>query len=376
MKPIDVLLVGPVPPPYAGPEMVTRTLLKLAPRYGVRYRHIDTSNRSNAAKGSVHVANVVRAGRQVLRFLGGALVHRMRGGRIAHIPLSQNTTGVLRDIVLIRIAQLLGYETIVHFHGGQFDQFYARTMLKPIVSGVLRRATRLIVLGSAISRQFPFVAKDRIVVLPNPVDPEWLDLFPEDTDRDAHPPLKILFVGHLSRAKGLVDLVEAVAQVAQHKAVELHCVGSPIDKERNIRVAGRFMDQGLAAAKSLVESRGLRHAVFFHEPVSGPKKRDRFWASHVLCLPSYSEGMPLVVLEAMFSGLAVIASNVGAIADIIDARWTVEPGRVDALAARIMAMTPSRAQDIGRAYRKRAQDHYHPAKIVQRLRAIYDEVLA
>ena len=150
---MGVLLVGPIPPPYSGPEVVTQNFMRLGRDYGITYFHVSTSNRSNASKGALGAANVLRAAGQVIRFTYVALKKR-HCAQIAHIPLAQNTSGVLRDIVLMAIALLLRYKVVVHFHGGQFDKFLSQCRFSWIVRLVLGRIDRLIVLGDRIVPEF------------------------------------------------------------------------------------------------------------------------------------------------------------------------------------------------------------------------------
>ena len=112
----------------------------------------------------------------------------------------------------------------------------------------------------------------------------------------------VLFIGRLEREKGVFDLLHAMAQVASHKArVRLVLVGDGVDR---------------AACQAFV--RENRIPAFFagaRLPAEVP-----LWigASDLLALPSWAEGTPNVILEALASGRRVVASDVGGIPDVVN----------------------------------------------------------
>jgi glycosyltransferase involved in cell wall biosynthesis len=101
--------------------------------------------------------------------------------------------------------------------------------------------------------------------------------------------------------------------------------------------------------------------------------------SDVYCLPSHTEGFPISVLEAMFVGLPVVASTVGAIPDMIDVpRGGVlcSPGDTDNFVAAIEKMrdSPEERRHMGQHNRDKALDNYDYGSVSHRLAELYQSI--
>lgn len=158
----------------------------------------------------------------------------------------------------------------------------------------------------------------------------------------------ILFAGRLSREKGLSVLLDAAAQVVQSfpramllvvgdgpEAASLQAQARALKLERRVRFTGFRKDIG----------RFLREMDF-------------------AVLPSFSEGMPLLVLESYAFGKPVVASRVGGVPEILEDGvhgLLVEPGNADDLAKALMAMLsdPERRERMGRAAFELVRTHFN-----------------
>lgn len=133
----------------------------------------------------------------------------------------------------------------------------------------------------------------------------------------------VVYVGRFVEAKGLVELVEAFSRLAaQRPDLRLALVGDGVMKQRLV---------------SLVEASDARHRILM---TGGMQPRDvARWinASDLLVLPSWSEGCPNVVVEALACGRPVVATDVGGTREIVDANngLLVAPRDVESLRAAI-----------------------------------------
>lgn len=150
-----------------------------------------------------------------------------------------------------------------------------------------------------------------------------------DTDRFVPPagprplggPLRILDVGRLVPEKGAPVLLDAVSQLArQGVEVELRLVG------------GGELEPGL---REQIASRGLQDRVVLVGPVGQDEILAQYHWADVFCLPSFAEGLPVVLMEAMATELPVVTTPINGIPELVKEGTNghlVAPGRADLLA--------------------------------------------
>ncbi|WP_437683671.1 glycosyltransferase family 4 protein [Sorangium sp. So ce131] len=260
------------------------------------------------------------------------------------------------------LGRLLGVPAVIKCHGSDIDVIPRDPRLRGPLSWGLSNAARVV----AVSRKLADgvaalgVPRDRIDLIMNGVDAKLFKPRDRGASRAAlgrpADARILLFVGHLNRDKGVLDLVEAFERIApQHPGLELVLVGSGAE------------DQACKAAAARLHGKLTVTGYLPHDQVS-------LWlgACDALVLPSLHEGTPNVVLEALASGRRVVASSVGGIPDILhDAELgeLIPPGNKEALAEALV----------------RAAGHtYDPARIAElaggrdwndSARALYDTLL-
>jgi glycosyltransferase involved in cell wall biosynthesis len=178
------------------------------------------------------------------------------------------------------------------------------------------------------------VPAERLVEVPNAIDGSWIV-----ADRPA-PTVRrrFLFIGRHERRKGVPELLEAIAPL-NAPGVEFHFVG-PIPDQLRLK----------------------RDDVVYHGTVTDTTALQRILdSSDVLLCPSFAEGMPTVVLEAMARGLAVIATDVGATAEWVGSdNGILLPGPVvaplRAAIERCMTMPADELQRLQRASVSKARE--------------------
>lgn len=151
------------------------------------------------------------------------------------------------------------------------------------------------------------VEEQRIVSIPGGIGEEWIT----DTIEPARQPIRLLFAGRAERRKGIHELNAAIGLLQQSHP-------------------GKFEFTFLGPVPYSERVKGCNYIGELQEPA---EIRKVYSSNDVLCVPSYSEGMPNVILEAMASGLAILATDVGAVAAIVgdDNGWLIASPQVPVL---------------------------------------------
>lgn len=291
------------------------------------------------------------------------LAHR---GRLALVHIHMATRGsMLRKAIIQRVAQRLRVPVILHLHGNQFDAFYRRLPAAPrrFLAETMRRADNLIVLGErwrgSVASEIGIDPR-RIHVVYNAVEA------PAPPPPHAGRPCRILFLGRLSAAKGVPELLDALA------AADLNGL------EWMARLVG-FGDVDLYRQR--VAAAGLAPRIEICGWTPEPQVRQWLAEADIFALPSHSEGMSMAVLEAMAFGLAVITTPVGANAEAVvdgESGLLVPVGATADLAAALRRVITDDALRLRlqAGARRRFEEKFDIATHSLQLLALYRETIA
>ena len=273
---------------------------------------------------------------------------------LTYLVLSQTTIGFLRDSFLIWPAYLRGSHIVLHLHGGNFRHwFLGRSwFMRAYVRAVLSRVTRIIVLGDSLKSQFDGLAdKRRIAVVPNGI--EWKESAPPARAPSSSTRYRIFHLSTLSHLKGVLVLIEAIPLVVRHRQDVEFVFAGPWSHAEDKRWADRFIAQ-----------QGIAEYIRFSGQVDGDEKKALFESADVFIFPGVQqEGQPLVVIEAMATGLPVIFTDRGCLRDtVINGESGVEVPLNDPhrLADRILWLLdhPDNMKAMGRRARQRYEFLY------------------
>jgi len=226
----------------------------------------------------------------------------------------------------ILLARLLGVPAVVKLHGSDINVIARIPGPRRLMQWLLPRAARVVAVSRALADEVAALGfpRERVAVVMNGIDAE---LFRPRDRAEARRTLGIpvdgrllLYVGHLKETKGVRDLADAFTRIAPaNPDVRLAIIGGGDERKRVDELAAKFPGQVIA-------------------PGPRPLAEVPTWlaACDALTLPSWNEGTPNVVLEALACGRRVVGSAVGGIPDLIPDAGLGElvPARdIDALAA-------------------------------------------
>jgi glycosyltransferase involved in cell wall biosynthesis len=320
---------------------------------GPRFRIIDSRGPRLAAFPFVLMLAAVR-------IIYGRLSGRMR---LLHLNLAHGMS-TLRKVFLIYCARLVRAPVVVHVHAARLPQSYKAFpgFVQWIVKDAFNRANCVIALGESIQNFLIHdlnVAAARVVQLTNGVPcPPYRHQSLAGVSE-----FRLLFLGSQFERKGLADLMTALS---------LPAVASL--PWRLIVAGGDDPDSYKTRALEL----GIASRVEFTGWVSQEGAAALLASSHALILPSYDEGLPLVILEALGHGLPVVCTPVGEIPQFLtdgENALFVTPGDAPAIGkALVDLMTlPDLSSTLSRAGRELFERRFSLQAFIAGLAEIYDK---
>lgn len=299
-------------------------------------------------------------GAAYLRFLWGCLANHFD---IAHINLAWRGS-TWRKIVYIHTAALFGKKIVLHLHGSGYDHFYgsASPRQQAAIRGAFARADRVVVLSEYWRR---FVVDtlgtnpDKVVEIANGVAaPVRSGPRPP---RAVDAPVTILFLGEVGERKGVPTLLEAAARP--------ELAGLPW----KMIIAG---NGDLPAYEAEARRLGIASRVAFPGWQDVASVARLLEEADLLVLPSQAENQPISILNAMSAALPVVASNVGAIPEMVENRRSgilVAQRDPAALAAalRELISDPAERERMGKRGEEIFRARFRLDETIQRFRELY-----
>ena len=232
---------------------------------------------------------------------------------IVHIYMAHQNSAIRKSIFFL-LAKLWRKKVIVHIHTSQEKFFHTKPFC--LVRFLLSRSNMVIVISSQWRNEVrKYISESKIEYLPNSI------VVPQRiiNKREQRQEAVLFYAGKLSDEKGYLDLIQALKLVLQKFS------------RAKLRLAGHG---DTIKGQRLAEKLGIESAVEFLGWLTAEEMDAEYDQADVFCLPSYFEGSPMVVLEAMGRGLPVVAYAVGGIPDMIrheESGFLVRPGEVDTL---------------------------------------------
>jgi glycosyltransferase involved in cell wall biosynthesis len=295
-----------------------------------------------------------------------------------------------QNALYARAARRRGLPVVLQIHSGRFEAFHRESpaLLRPFIRRTLEGATRVVALSRGWADRIAAIAPAaRVAVVPNGLDDAELALL--GRGGEIRRP-RVLFLGTgsaaLNRDKGLEDLL-AVLPAAARRHPDVRWVLAGLEHPEPIRT--RLLDAGVPDAglpDAGAHGPGLPDAGLPGAPegptvsclgrVTGDERAALLTGSTILVLPSRFENMPNVLLEAMAAGLGVVATDVGAMPEMLgygEGGVLIPAGDRIALAAALdgLLASPALVRSQGRRNRQAAARAYTMRVVERRLEEVY-----
>ncbi|MEA5601264.1 glycosyltransferase family 4 protein [Nostoc sp. UHCC 0252] len=316
MSPIKITMLGESLERQGGIVSVQRLILEEATS-DIKFTHITTlPNGSASQKLLVFV--------QAIGELFWNLLNKKAD--LIHIHVSDRGSAFRHSITTV-ISWLFQKPLIIHTHSADFHLFYSQLpqFLKKWLSWSFCKCTRFIVLSDSWKKFYIEnlgLKPEQVIVLPNAVRiPAQI---PQRLDSNE---VFFLFLGRIGERKGAFDLIHAFASI-------------PIEEKSKAKlvIAG---DGDVEKARSLIQSLNLVDYITIFDWVNQEKRDELLAKADVFVLPSYNEGLPMALLEAMSWGLAVITTKVGGIPEVVTQDHNgllINPGEIQQLSEAMQSL--------------------------------------
>jgi len=316
--------------------------------------------------GENHLTEAFRFFRDYWRF-----VKALRSGShdIVHLNPSMGNKAVLRDGLFLLIVKMFGKRVLIFIHGWDLD--YERTLRRRwlwLFRWVYFRADAFIVLAKEFRDKLKEMGcKKTIYCETTTVDDAVFKHANTVSNRQPSTGVKfnILYLSRVEKAKGIYEALDAYAIIKQSHP------------EATFTVAGDGAE--LARARAYAAERNLQDGTFPGHLLN-QQKHEAFTRANCFFVPTYTEGMPISVLEAMAYGLPVITRPVGGLADFFEdgkmgfITESKEP-KVFANYIERLIQNPRLRSKISQYNRAYAKEHFMASEVVKRMEAIYKNVL-
>lgn len=329
---MKILLISPLPPPVGGIASWTINILEHYKKIeDITLIHQNTAIKSRTITDANFSSRLYAGIKDSFKAI--ASFHSMLKKRqpdVIHMT-SSGSLGLWRDLLICVLAKFHKIPIVMHFRFGRIPEIcklnnWEWKLLKRVISF----CSAVIVLDNETYNTLKAVGFENTYNIPNPISSNvesLLNTTAIDNSDKSRSKGKIIFVGHIVKNKGVLELAEACSQLSNID--ELLFIG-PYEYDIKANILSL-----MANSSTEVVFAGVLDKVDLLVQMRN---------ATMLALPSYSEGFPNVIIEAMAMKCPVVATNVGAIASMLEANSdkpcgvVIEPRDIQSLVAAINTM--------------------------------------
>jgi glycosyltransferase involved in cell wall biosynthesis len=305
-----VLMLGAGLDVQGGITSVEKLILEHAPPE-LKIHHVATF-----AKGSAfhNVRVFLRAAKTLVQTL------LRKEADLVHIHFSERGS-TLRKAILILITLGFRKPLVLHAHGATYQEFYVGLppLVQNLISFVFRQCTKFIALSEgwkAFYAENFHLQPNQIAVLHNPVK-----LPSESPHRVERQQVTFVFLGRIGKRGGALDQVKSVIAFPKQDKGAFDLIRAFAALPEQERACAKLVLAGngdVEMAQQLIQELGIEEQATVCSWLS-PEQRDALLVeADAFVLPSYNEGLPMSMLEAMGWGLPVIVTPVGGIPEVVN----------------------------------------------------------
>lgn len=299
-----ILMLAPLPPPVHGSTLMTRYIKEsglVNEAVDMDWVNLSTSRRMDEIGKSTPVKYL----RFAAAFFKTAFKLMTRRYHSAYIAIACRGVGFLKDAPLALLCKIFRVPLIIHQHNRGMADYVDRPIYRNLFPRVYRNA-RVVLLSD---RLYPDISRvvdhSQVEICPNGI-PDEAPQVSVDVAKGSGSVVNLLFLGNLMVDKGVFVLLDAL-RILNEGGYDFRCD----------MVGGETEELSAAALNDEIRARGLTEKVAYKGKKYGKEKAEAFANADIFVFPTDYDCFPLVILEAMQHGLAVVTTDVGGNPDII-----------------------------------------------------------
>ena len=305
---MKVLLLSPLPPPVGGIASWTVNILDF---YSKNHDDLELIHFNSAIKSRdvtrLDIFSRVKSGIKDNMKSFPVFVSYLKKNNPDVIHMTSSASiGLAKDLMVILVASLYNIPVVTHFRFGRIPELFKLNNWEwKLIEKVSKLSSSVIVLDYNSKSILEYAGIINVHCIPNPISKKVEQTTITNLNNKVFENKlfsNIIFVGHITKNKGVFDLIDACVTISKDVG-KIIFIG-PCEKNTRNDLLHKSKKNNIN-----IEFTGVlnKDAVLEYMRVAS-----------VLVLPSYSEGFPNVIIEAMAMGCPIIATNVGAIPDMLD----------------------------------------------------------
>lgn len=252
-------------------------------------------------------------------------------------------------------------KVIFHIHGAEFHLFYKNgtSLRKKFIKHFIEKSDAIIVLSTYWENYFKSTFQLKNIFILNNIVP-----YPEIYKKEYSEEINFLFLGEIGKRKGTFELIEAINNIKNsfNGIINFYIGGNGDIKKFN----------------SKIKEYKLENIIHYVGWITGNDKIELLKKSHVFILPSYNEGLPISILEAMSYRMPIISTPVGGIPEVLKEKVNgilVIPGNIKEIeeALKFFITNPTKIKIMGDESYKIVQK-FLPNQVIKDLHEIYRKI--
>ncbi len=353
-----ILLIGPVPPPVTGESKCNYFVLQ---SFKNNITYINTSTPYFDEKVGQFGWKKVFFNLKKYYFS-----FKIIKSDIVYATIGQTFLGVLKFMPFFILAKISSKPIVIHIHGNnlRFQYQQLKGIKKILFKKNIQMASKAIVLSDSLKNNLtPFLNNKQINVLPNFIDPLFSDITEPIVLKKDFTKLKIIFLSNLMTQKGIFELLKAFEILEKEKFSYQAVLVGQIDNSIKNSV--------------LSQINKLKYTTY-KGPLYNNDKKQILLDSNLFILPSYREGQPLSIFEAMITGNLIITTPQPGITDIFNPNeiFYIPAKNIEALVKQIkkIGLNLSGLKQLSISNHQKIKHDFTPDKFIRDLKHILNDL--